>query len=166
MVEGKTSYDEWLEPEYEPAVIDPHIEWRQHPAESEELLYANSARLQTTFNNLAGIDADDLAIGKLIQAAYEYGLKSLIKSLGLTYDTTHQTGQLIGTLRRGNPEMANFTPSIPNDVLNQYQGKASYQPIINPVTDRPDYLESANRDLDYILLKAEAAILQKHQPEP
>ena len=97
-------------------------------------------------------DMDDM-IGQQSHSALEHAMKALISARGWQYKTTHDLNQLVGDIRRADPEFQ-FSLTIPGSIYNQYAGREEYQHTENPLTDIPDYEEATKSDVRRLLERA------------
>ena len=80
-------------------------------------------------------------------------MKALISARGWQYKTTHNLNELVGDIRRADPEFR-FSLTIPGEIYNQYAGREEYQRTENPLTAIPDYEEATKSDVRRLLERA------------
>ena len=109
-----------------------------------------------TFESLDPRRTRDFIVGEHAQAALEHAMKAIIAGHGGTYRSTHNLGQLLGSVRRIDPELRSFTLSISPDIYSAYAGYEGYsaerqQPRL---TDVDDYRERTVNDVEFLLERA------------
>lgn len=98
----------------------------------------------------------DLLIAQQAQSALEHALKAIIAGHGDFYRDTHNIGHLLGTVRRIDPTLADFSLSISPDIYSEYAGRHEYneggkEPLL---TEQEGYRERTMRDVETLLERA------------
>lgn len=101
----------------------------------------------------SGLADMDEMIGQQAHAALEHAMKALISARGWQYKTTHNLNELVGDIRRADPEFR-FSLTIPGEIYNQYAGREEYQRTENPLTAIPNYEEATKADVQRLLERA------------
>ena len=121
-------------------------EYDEHLAAAEDYLAA--------FITLSEVNPIDLGAGQMAQQALERTMKAAIIAHGATPQrNTHSIGDLLGTLRRLNPELADYHFSMDPNIYNQYAGGERYR----IGSDRPrltevgGYYEDTTQDIQFLL---------------
>ena len=111
------------------------------------------------FESFDDQDKDDLMVSQHAHSALEHALKSLIAAHGATYPRTHELSQLLGTVRRLNPEFSAFSFGIDPAIYSEYAGFSGYSDVRNhpPLTEQDDYRKRTASDVRYILRRAAEA---------
>ncbi len=108
-----------------------------------------------TFTRMVQDGYADLVIGQHAQGTLEHGMKALLEAHGASYRSVHNLSELLGNVRYVDPEMADFSLSIPPDVYSEYRGEREYGERLQPeLTSYPDYLERTREDAQYIIDRA------------
>ena len=117
------------------------------------------------FQALCDLGENDLMIGQRAHSTLEHGMKAVIAAYGGTYPTTHNLGQLLGTVRRveRGADLADFSLSMSPDIYSEYAGDQEYKLRRNfpPLTEQPDYRERTVADAQRLIDRARA-IRQSH----
>ena len=92
---------------------------------------------------------DDM-IGQHGHQALEHAMKSLISARGRQYKTTHNLNELVGDVRRTDPEFR-FRLTIDGWIYNQYAGRDEYRSTQYPLTRIPTYEEATRTDVQRLL---------------
>ena len=92
---------------------------------------------------------DDM-IGQQAHQALEHAMKALISVRGRQYKTTHNLNELVGDVRRADPEFR-FRLTIDGQIYNQYAGRDEYQPTKTPLTGIPGYEEATKENVRQLL---------------
>lgn len=92
---------------------------------------------------------DDM-IGQQAHQALEHVMKALISARGRQYKTTHNLSELVGDVRRADPEFR-FRLTIDGQIYNQYVGREEYWPTKTPLTSIPNYEEATRADIQRLL---------------
>ena len=112
------------------------------------------------FESTCDLGKHDLLIGQQAHSALEQGMKAVIAAHGGTYPTTHNLGQLLGTVRRVEraAALADFALSISPDIYSEYAGDQEYklQRDFPPLTEQPDYRERTVADAQRLIDRARA----------
>lgn len=108
------------------------------------------------FERMDEVGARDFIVGEHAQAALEHAMKAIIAGHGGTWRDTHNLGHLLGTVRRIDPEMRDYTLGISPDIYSAYAGNEGYaaerqQPRL---TDQDDYRERTIADVFNLLERA------------
>ena len=108
------------------------------------------------FESLVEDDEDDLVVGQHAHSALEHALKALIAAHGAAYPRTHELGQLLGTVRRLNPEFEALSIGIDPAIYSEYAGFSGYSDARkNPrLAEQDDYRERTASDVRCILRRA------------
>ena len=95
------------------------------------------------FQRLDDLRETDLLVAQQAHAALEHGMKAVIAAHGGTYRRTHNLGVLLGTLRRIDPELADFRLDISPDLYSAYAGEDEYRRERSQslLTEQPGYRE-------------------------
>ncbi len=84
----------------------------------------------------------DMFIGRHAQSTLEHGMKALLEAHGAPYRRVHNLGELLGNIRRCDPELRDFRLAIPLEVYDEYAGDLAYNRRARPeLTSYPDYVE-------------------------
>ena len=94
-------------------------------------------------------DLDDM-IGLHAHQALEHAMKALTSACGRQYKTTHNLNELVGDVRRSDPEFR-FRLTIEGWIYNQYSGREEYEPTKVPLTGIPNYEEGTRADIQRLL---------------
>ena len=92
---------------------------------------------------------DDM-IGQQAHQALEHAMKALISACGWQYKTTHNLNELVGDVRRADPEFR-FRLTIEGWIYNQYVGREEYWPTKTPLTGIANYEEATRADIQRLL---------------
>lgn len=103
---------------------------------------------------------DDM-IGLHAHQALEHAMKALISAHGRQYKTTHNLNELVGDVRRADPEL-HFRLTIEGGIYNQYAGRDEYQPTETPLTAIPNYEEATRKNVRQLLERVRE--IQNEQP--
>ena len=98
----------------------------------------------------SGRDRMDDMIGQHAHQALEHAMKALISARGRQYKTTHNLNELVGDVRRADPEF-HFRLTIDGWIYNQYAGRDEYRPTQYPLTRIPTYDEATRKDVQRLL---------------
>ena len=104
------------------------------------------------FDMLANSDRplmDDM-IGLHAHQALEHAMKAVISARGRQYKTTHNLNELVGDVRRADPEFR-FRLTIDGQIYNQYAGRDEYRPTKSALTGIPNYEEATRADVQRLL---------------
>ena len=114
--------------------------------------YRHAEKHLVTFDLIinSGIDDMDEMIGQHAHQALEHAMKALISARGWQYKTIHNLNELVGDLRRADPEFR-FRLAIDGQIYNQYAGRDEYDRTANPLTDVPGYAEATRADVRRLL---------------
>ena len=135
---------------YEDEETEYDYDWTNY---DERLRHAETHLDEFVF--MAESGRSDIAIGQHAQGALEHGMKALLEAHGASYRSVHNIGELLGNIRRNDPEMSDFGLSIPADVYTEYVGDREYRRRLQPeLTSYPDYLERTREDAQYIIDRA------------
>ena len=106
-----------------------------------------------TFQTLDDLGKSDLMIAQRAHSALEHGMKALIAAHGGSYRNSHNLEHLLGTVKRIDQEMTDFSLSIPPDVYSEYAGNNEYNITgINPLpTEYPNYRDRTVNDVRRIM---------------
>ena len=98
----------------------------------------------------------DLLVGHQAQAALEHAMKAIIAAHRGTYREIHNIGRLLGSVRRIDPALSNFSLSISPDIYSEYAGQDEYkQEREQPkLTDQHDYFARTERDIVTLVERA------------
>ena len=92
---------------------------------------------------------DDM-IGQQAHQALEHAMKAVISARGWQYKTTHNLNELVGDVRRADPEFR-FRLTIDGQIYNQYVGREEYWPTKTRLTGIPNYEEATRADIQRLL---------------
>ncbi len=108
------------------------------------------------FETAAELEKDDLAVGEQAQQALENAMKALIAVHGRTYAPTHDLGDLLGTLRRTDPQLTEFRLSIDPAIYSEYGGRSRYQDERSHprLTSQENYRELTSQDIHTLIERA------------
>ena len=107
------------------------------------------------FEDLIDLGRDDLLIGQQAQSALEHAMKAVIAPRGGTYPSTHNLAHLLGSVRRIDPELLDFSFSIPPDIYSAYAGEQEYEERVQPLlTSQPGYRERTVADARRLIDRA------------
>ena len=117
-----------------------------------------SERCRHAENHLATLDLiidsgrpgmDDM-IGQQAHQALEHAMKALISARGWQYKTTHNLNELVGQIRRADPEFR-FKLTINGEIYNQYVGSDEYERTDNLLTSIPNFYVTTKSDVQLLL---------------
>lgn len=103
---------------------------------------------------------DDM-IGQQAHQALEHAMKALISARGWQYKTTHNLNELVGDVRRADPEFC-FRLTIDGQIYNQYVGREEYWPTKTLLSSIPNYEEATRADIQRLLERVRE--VQSEQP--
>lgn len=103
---------------------------------------------------------DDM-VGLHAHQALEHAIKAVISARGWQYKTTHNLNELVGDVRRADPEFR-FRLTIDGLIYNQYAGREEYRPTKTPLTGIPNYEEATRADIQRLLERVRE--IQSEQP--
>lgn len=128
---------------------------------SEHLRHAEE-HLQA-FQGVDDLGLSDTVIGQQAQNTLEFALKALLEAHEASYQATHNIAHLLGNVRRSDPELREFTLSIPPDVYTAYEGDLQYRRRQQPrLTDFRDYRHRTTADAAIIIQRARQVRSQPH----
>ena len=120
---------------------------------SEHLRHAEE-HLQA-FQGVDDLGLSDMVIGQQAQNTLEFAMKALLEAHEAPYQSTHNIAHLLGNIRRNDPDLREFTLSIPPDVYTAYEGDLQYRRRQQPkLTDFPEYCARTTTDADRIIQRA------------
>lgn len=106
-------------------------------------------------------------MGRQAQQALEHGLKALLEALGakrrqesgepVRYRSTHNIGELLGNVRRHDPELQDFGLSIPPEIYTNYSGRHAYLIASHSVkwlSEQEDCINRTATDVQRIISRA------------
>ena len=134
-------------------------EYDEHLAAAEDYLAA--------FITLSEVNPIDRGAGQMAQQALERAMKAAIIAHGATPQrNTHSIGDLLGTLRRLDPELLNYYFSVHPAIYNQYAGGERYeigsqQPRL---TEVGGYYEDTAQDVNFLLAYARR-VEERNRPD-
>ena len=99
--------------------------------------------------NSGRANLDDM-IGLHAHQALEHAMKALISARGRQYKTIHNLNELVGDVRRADPEFR-FRLEIEGKIYNQYAGREEYEHTETPLTDIPGYEEKTRANIQQLL---------------
>lgn len=109
----------------------------------------------TEFRFQAEHSRPDLFLGRHAQAALEHGMKALLEAHATRYRRVHDIGELLGNVRRADPEMRDFRLEIPPEVYSEYAGDLVYNHRSQPeLSSFPDYIEKTRAAAESIINRA------------
>ena len=112
----------------------------------------------TAFNALSEVNPIDRALGQLAQQALERAMKAAIIAHGATPErNTHNIGALLGSLRRIDPELADYHFSMDPNIYNQYAGGERYRLGSGDrprLTEVGGYYEDTTHEVHFLLTYA------------
>ena len=110
---------------------------------------------------------NDLIIGQHAQSALEHSMKALLEVHGADYRRTHNIGELLGNIRRHDPELRDFRLSIAPDIYTEYGGEQKYHETRQhpELTGQADYLRRTVADIKLIINRAKAVREQNRVDE-
>ena len=117
-----------------------------------------SERLRHAENHLVMFDMainsgranlDDM-IGLHAHQVLEHGMKALISARGWQYKTIHNLNELVGDVRRADPEFR-FRLEIRGEICNQYAGRGEYERTETRLTRIPGYEEKTRANIQQLL---------------
>ena len=107
------------------------------------------------FEDLIDLGRDDMLIGQQAQSALEHAMKAVIAARGGTYPSTHNLARLLGSVRRIDPELRDFSLSIAPDIYSAYAGEQEYEErALPPLTSQPGYRERTVADARRLIERA------------
>ena len=111
-----------------------------------------------SFRRLVEQGLSDQIIGLHAQGALEHGMKALLEAHRAEYRFSHEIGELLGNIRRVDPEMAEFSLSIDPNIYSRYAGRHAYIRPAAPMmlTNQPDYQARTVTDAEFIIARARA----------
>ena len=105
-------------------------------------------------------DMDEM-IGQQAHAALEHAIKAIISALGWQYKTIHNLNELVGDLRRADPDFR-FRLTISGQTYNQYAGRDEYERTGTRLTQIPGYADATRGDVQRLLDRAKE--VQENRP--
>lgn len=100
---------------------------------------------------------NDIGIGQQAQNTLEFAMRALLEAHEAPYRRNHDIGNLLGSIRRWDPELRNFELSIPPNIYTDYEGERQYRRREQPrLTDFPGYRERTAADAERIMRRARA----------
>lgn len=142
---------------YEDAETESDYDWSPY---NERMRHAE-IRLDE-FTDTAERGRNDLVIGQHAQGTLEHSMKALLEAHGAPYRHTHNIGELLGNVRHRDPDMADFSLSIPPEVYTAYAGAEEYGARTLPaLTEFPDYIQRTRADVQRIIDRARAVRQQQ-----
>ncbi len=114
--------------------------------------YRHAEQHLATFNLIIDSDLGDMdeMIGQHAHQALEHAMKALVSAHGRQYKTIHNLNELVGDVRRADPEFR-FRLAIYGGIYNQYTGHREYYRTANPLTSVPGYAEATRDDVSRLL---------------
>ena len=108
------------------------------------------------FRRLVEQGLSDQIIGLHTQGALEHAMKALLEAHRVEYRFNHEIGELLGNVRRVDPQMAEFRLSIDPDIYSRYAGRRAYVRPAAPMmlANQPDYLARTVADAELIIERA------------
>jgi HEPN domain-containing protein len=109
------------------------------------------------FNTIFENNPIDRAAGQMAQQALERAMKAAIIAHGATPERdTHNIGHLLGTLRRIDPQLADYQFSVDPDIYTQYSGAQRYRRESSQprLTEVGNYYEDTVQDVHFLLAYA------------
>ena len=100
-------------------------------------------------------------IGQQAHAALEHAIKAIISALGWQYKTIHNLNELVGDLRRADPDFR-FRLTISGQTYNQYAGRDEYERTGTRLTQIPGYADATRGDVQRLLDRAKE--VQENRP--
>ncbi len=129
-----------------------------------DLLIRDAENHLSAFELCATNNIDDKIIGQQAQRSIECGMKALLEALKAPYKYNHNIGDLLGTIRHFDPEMADFRLSIPPQVYSTYEGNQRYAPRIETkLTEFPDFFADTINAAWYLINRARAVREQQEE---
>ena len=115
----------------------------------------------SAFNTISEVNPIDRAAGQMAQQALERAMKAAIIAHGATPQrNTHSIGDLLGTLRRIDPELVDYHFSVDPDIYTQYSGAQRYERSSERGDSQPrltevgNYYEDTLQDVHFLLAYA------------
>ena len=116
------------------------------------------------FQDMIDLGRTDLLIGQQAQSALEHAMKAVIAGRGGTYPSTHNLAHLLGTVRRIDTELREFSLNIAPDIYSDYAGEQEYVDRTQPLlTDQPDYRARTVVDAQRLIERAREARQAQHE---
>ena len=114
------------------------------------------------FRRLVEQGLSDQIIGLHASGALEHGMKALLEAHRAQYRFNHELGELLGNVRRVDPQMAEFRLSIDPNIYSRYAGRHAYvrPPVPMMLTNQPDYRARTVADAEFIIGRARAVRAQ------
>ena len=107
------------------------------------------------FEDLINLGRTDLLVGQQAHSALEHAMKAVIAAHGGTYSSTHNLGRLLGSVRRIDLELRDFSFSIAPDIYSAYAGEQEYEERVQPLlTSQPGYREQTVADAQRLIDRA------------
>ena len=107
------------------------------------------------FEDLINLGRTDMLIGQQAQSALEHAMKAVIAARGGTYPSTHNLARLLGTIRRIDAELRDFSLSIAPDIYSAYAGEQEYEERTQPLlTGQPGYRARTVADAQRLIDRA------------
>ena len=110
------------------------------------------------FNTLVDLGEIDLMIAQRAHSALEHAMKAVVAAHGGTYPATHNLARLIGTIRRLDDELREFSLGVSPDIYSEYAGDLEYQleRANLLLTEQPNYRELTVADAQRLIDRARA----------
>ena len=137
---------------YEDEAVESEYDWGEY----DRMLDGAQRRLGRFQRDVAAAEEDEF-IGESAQSALERAMKVLLEAHQAPYARTHSISDLLGSIRRTDPEMREFRLPISPDIYSQYAGSMAY------VTPKPnaeltaidEYASKTTEVIDTILRRAQ-----------
>ena len=114
---------------------------------SERLRHAEEHFIM--FDAAVNLGLDNM-IGLHAHQVLEHAMKALISARGWQYKTIHNLNELVGDVRRADPEFR-FRLEIRGEIYNQYAGRGEYERTETRLTRIPGYEEKTRANIQQLL---------------
>ena len=143
--------------EYRPADYEDEPAGRQYDWSHYEARIQDAADALALFQAAHELGLSEAAVGRQAQQALEHGLKALLEAHGAAYRAVHDIGELLGNVRRHDPELRNFRLAIPPEIYSNYAGRRGYLVASHSVpwlSEQDDYIAHTIADARRIIDRA------------
>ena len=136
------------------AAAEPEYSWEDY-----ETRLLDAEEFLTTFQDLADLNRGDRQLGRAACSTLEHAMKAVIAAHGASYPSTHELGILLGTVRRLDPELRDFSFSIRPEIYSDYVGRLGYDADRRhpALTEHDDYRARTVADAERLIARAREA---------
>ena len=136
----------------EDEAVESEYDWREYDA-----MLNGAQRRLGRFQRDAAADEEDEFIGESAQSALERAMNALLEAHQTPYTRTHNIADLLGAIRRADPEMREFRLPIAPDIYSQYAGSMAYvMPKPNTeLTSVDEYAAKTTENIETFIRRAQ-----------